>query len=111
MKAENESSLMKIDGEEIYQRLARAGLAAGPIQDTAAVVEHPHTLHRAMTIEQDWYKMTGTPIKLSRTPGSIRHLPPKFGEHSHEILHEFGFSEDEINGLIDGLTVLETRQQ
>lgn len=111
LKAEIESSLMKIDGVEIADRLAKAGLAAGPIHDTSQVVDHPHTLHREMTIEKDWYKMTGTPIKLSRTPGSVRHLPPRYGEHSDEILAEFGFEQPEIDELIDSNTVLRQRQQ
>ena len=63
-----------------------------------------------MRIEQDWYRMTGTPIKLSRTPGSLRSLPPKFGQHSREILAEFGFSDAEVADLIAENTVLEKRQ-
>ncbi len=111
LKAEIESSLMKIDGEEICGRLAEAGLAAGPIHNTAQVVDHPHTLHRQMTVQQDWYKMTGTPIKFSRTPGSIRHLPPKFAEHSRQLLKEFNFSDAEIDELMDSDTIVEKRQQ
>ena len=110
LKAEIESALMKVDGEEIGVRLAEAGLAAGPIHNTQQVVDHPHTHHRQMTIEKDWYKMAGTPIKFSRTPGALRHLPPKFGVHSQEILAEFGFSEQEIEALLGSNTVLESRQ-
>jgi formyl-CoA transferase len=64
-----------------------------------------------MSIEKDWYKMAGTPIKLSRTPGALRHLPPKFGAHSQEILAEFGFSETEIESLLASNTVLVSRQR
>ncbi len=110
LKAEIETSLMKIDGSEIADRLAKAGLAAGPIHDTAQVVDHPHTSHREMVIEDGWYKMTGTPIKLSRTPGSVRHKPPKFGEHSRQILTEFDFSDQEIQDLMATNTVLVSRQ-
>lgn len=110
LKAEIESALMKIDGEEIGVRLAEAGLAAGPIHNTQQVVDHPHTQYREMSIEKDWYKMAGTPIKLSRTPGALRHLPPKFGAHSQEILAEFGFNETEIDSLLASNTVLVSRQ-
>ena len=110
LKGELESSLVKIDGNELFPRLLMAGLASGPIYDTRQVVEHPHTAHRNMRIEQDWYRMTGTPIKLSRTPGSLRSLPPKFGQHSREILAEFGFSDAEVADLIAENTVLEKRQ-
>ena len=111
LKVELESRLIRLDGEEIGGRLARAGLAAGPIHDTAEVVDHPHTLHRQMTVAKDWYRMTGTPIKFSRTPGALRSLPPRYGEHGPEILREFGFDEGEIGELIEQQTVLLKRRE
>ncbi len=110
LKAELESRLMKIDGAELCERLLRAGLPAGPIHDTAQVVAHPHTQHRGMNVEQDWYRMTGTPIKFSRTPGALRYLPPKFGEHTREILAEYGLSAGEIDALLSAGVVLEKRR-
>lgn len=111
LKVEIESSLMRIDGHEICETLANAGLAVGPIHNTQQVVDHPHTRHRQMTIEKDWYKMTGTPIKLSRTPGSLKRLPPKYGEHSAELLSEFGFSSQQIEELIEQDVVLTQRRK
>ncbi len=110
LKAELESRLMKIDGAELCERLLRAGLPAGPIHDTAQVVAHPHTQHRGMNVEQDWYRMTGTPIKFSRTPGALRYLPPKFGEHTREILAEYGLSAGEVDALLSAGVVLEKRR-
>lgn len=110
LKEELEKSLAAFDGEEIATVLAKAGLAAGPIHNTQQVVDHPHTHHRQMSVEKDWYKMAGTPIKLSRTPGDIRHLPPKFGEQTREILAEFGFDETEVEQLIQSDTVLTQRR-
>ena len=111
LKVEIETSLMRIDGHEICETLAKAGLAIGPIHNTQQVVDHPHTHHRQMTIEKDWYKMTGTPIKMSRTPGSLKRLPPKYGEHSTELLTEFGFSSAQIQELIDQGVVLTQRRR
>ena len=62
-----------------------------------------------MSIEKGWYKMAGTPIKMSRTPGTIKTLPPKYGEHGREILQQFGYSDAEINDLIKHSAVLEKR--
>ena len=89
----------RIDGAELADRLARAGLASGPIHNTAQVVAHPHTQHRQMIVEKGWYKALGSPIKLSRTPASLRSLPPKFGQHSREVLTEFGFEDHEVEAL------------
>ena len=111
LKVEVEASLMRIDGHEICETLAKAGLAVGPIHNTQQVVDHPHTHHRQMTIEKEWYKMTGTPIKMSRTPGSLKRLPPKYGEHSTELLTEFGFSSEQIKDLIDNGVVLTQRRR
>ena len=107
LKTELEVLLMRIDGATLCDRLLAAGLPAGPIYNTQEVVEHPHTQFREMLIEKDWYRMTGTPIKFSRTPGSLRYLPPKFGEHSREILLEAGVSEESITQLLEQGVVLE----
>lgn len=111
LKAELESRLMKIDGGEICERLLKAGLPAGAIYDTAQVVNHPHTIHREMTVEKDWYKMTGIPIKFSRTPGSVRMTPPRYGEHTREILAAYGLSDGETQALLDAGVVLEKRRK
>jgi crotonobetainyl-CoA:carnitine CoA-transferase CaiB-like acyl-CoA transferase len=39
------------------------------------------------------------PVSLSRTPSLIARPTPERGEHSEEILAEFGFSENEIAAL------------
>jgi len=111
LKAELESRLMKIDGAALCNQLLEAGLPAGPIYDTAQVVAHPHTEHRGMNVQEGWYRMTGTPIKFSRTPGGLRRLPPRFGEHTREILLEHGVSEEEVQGLLDAGVVLDTRRR
>jgi crotonobetainyl-CoA:carnitine CoA-transferase CaiB-like acyl-CoA transferase len=44
-------------------------------------------------------RLVAQPIKLSRTPSVMAARQPVFGEHSDEILVEFGFGEDEIAEL------------
>lgn len=41
----------------------------------------------------------GPPVRLSRTPGSLRHLAPELGQHTEEVLLEAGLDWDEINAL------------
>jgi len=44
-------------------------------------------------------KTIGIPVKLSRTPGAIRTPPDEFGERTHEILSELGYSREEIDNF------------
>lgn len=101
LKAEIESRLMKIDGAAFAELLLSAGLPSGPIYNTAQVVAHPHTAHREMIVDKGWYKMTGIPIKFSRTPGSVRRLPPRFAEHTLEILQQAGIPQEQIELLME----------
>ncbi|NKB58799.1 MAG: CoA transferase [Alphaproteobacteria bacterium] len=110
LTGELESVLVKLDGEAICEKLLKAGVPAGPVLDTAQMYHHEHTKYREMAVSKDWYKMSGIPIKLSRTPGSIRSLPPKFGEHGRDILAEAGYEAGEIDALVEGGTVLEQRR-
>jgi len=45
------------------------------------------------------YRMAGIPVSLSRTPGSIQRPAPEFGQHTEEILLEYGFDWSEIAAL------------
>jgi crotonobetainyl-CoA:carnitine CoA-transferase CaiB-like acyl-CoA transferase len=45
-------------------------------------------------------RLPGIPATYSKTPGAIRRLPPRLGEHSIDILREFGVDQAEIDTLL-----------
>ena len=45
-------------------------------------------------------KVVAPAVKMSETPAEIRQAAPLIGQHSRAILHEFGFSLDEIEDFL-----------
>ncbi len=45
-------------------------------------------------------RLPGIPAAYGRTPGSIRRLPPRVGEHSLEVLREAGLGAADIDALL-----------
>lgn len=81
-----------------------ASVPYGPINDIAETFADPQVQHLkiAQPVEHallGQLTLLGQPIKLSSTEFNITRASPEQGEHSMEILAEFGLSPDEIATL------------
>jgi formyl-CoA transferase len=111
LNAELRALLADQEAVDLSRRLLAKGVPCGAVQTVPEVAEHPHTRHREMVWERDGFKGTGIPIKLSRTPGSVKSRPPAFSNACRDILAEAGYSTDEAMGLIrDGAAFEERRK-
>jgi crotonobetainyl-CoA:carnitine CoA-transferase CaiB-like acyl-CoA transferase len=87
--------------DEWLTRLEKAGVPAGPVMDVCEMFEDPHAQARGMIPTVEHAKLgpvrtLGLPIKLSETPGEVATGAPLFGQHTEEVLKEYGFDTDEI---------------
>ena len=95
-------TVFEFDGARLAYDLIQTGVPCGPILNVAEIVQHPHTKHRKMVVSiGDEYQGIGSPIKLSQTPASYRQAPPAFAEHTVQVLQQKGFSDEQIELLIE----------
>ncbi len=88
------------------KRLNKVGVPSGEINTIDKVfaldqVEHLGIARDMHSTQRGDVQVVGQPIIMSGADPSIRRSPPNKGEHSAEILEEFGYSDAEIKAFAD----------
>jgi formyl-CoA transferase len=104
LNAEINKYTEKKTSEEWVKELNAAGVPCGPIYSIDQVFADAQVQHLGMAQhvpndENRHIQLVSQPFKLSRTPSKMAARPPEFGEHTEEVLAEFGFAKDEIADL------------
>ena len=89
---------------EWLERLEAVGVPAGPVLSIGDMLKDPQVLARDMVVDVDHSRLgrtrvLGTPVKFSETPTKVARGAPLLGEHTREILREYGYSDAEIEIL------------
>ncbi|HEY6332368.1 MAG TPA: CoA transferase [Blastocatellia bacterium] len=88
--------------DEAIAELERARIPCGPVYNLDEVIADPQVKARGL-VEQVEFPGAGqipvaaTPVRLSETPGGVRHGAPALGEHTDQVLTELGFTPAEID--------------
>jgi len=90
-----------------FAELKDDDICVTPVYDLEEALEDRHTAVREMIaqVEHPTYgtiRQIGVAPKFSETPGRVRTLAPKPGEHTEEVLREIGFSAEEVADLQAG---------
>ncbi|HWO77809.1 MAG TPA: CaiB/BaiF CoA-transferase family protein [Bacillus sp. (in: firmicutes)] len=90
--------------KECLDLLNENAIPAGTIYNAEDIVNDPHYQARDMIVEMEHedvgkMKVPGIVPKLSKTPGQIKWLGPKIGEHNLEVLKEIGLTDEMIEDM------------
>jgi crotonobetainyl-CoA:carnitine CoA-transferase CaiB-like acyl-CoA transferase len=91
--------------EECLAELDAARLPAGPVLSPQQALDHEHVRAMRLMLPVDYpglprpAPVADTPVRLSATPGGIRHRAPVLGEHTDEVLGELGYDADAVAAL------------
>jgi benzylsuccinate CoA-transferase BbsF subunit len=93
--------------EELFYRLQRAGVPAGPVQDDGDCFRCPHLAARGFFQEQTredigTYRYPGLLFQWSGTPTWFRRAPVRLGEDNAYVYRALlGLSDEAYRGLVD----------
>jgi crotonobetainyl-CoA:carnitine CoA-transferase CaiB-like acyl-CoA transferase len=105
LKALLEEQLMRETRGHWTEALCAAGIPAGPINTLEDVFRDAQVVHCRL-VEQIEHptlgpmRMVGSPIRMKDAPhATVRMPPPLLGEHTVQLLEEFGYSSQEIGAM------------
>ena len=98
------AALAPLDADAALARLRAAGVPSGRVRTVPEALADPQILAREMVVALPHpaipdLRVTGTPIKLSATPGRPRSAPPVLGADTDRVLNELGHDDAAIARL------------
>jgi crotonobetainyl-CoA:carnitine CoA-transferase CaiB-like acyl-CoA transferase len=93
---------------ECLSELGEARIPAGPVLSPQEALDHEHIQAMRFMLPVDYpglprpAPVADMPVRLSETPGGIRHRAPVLGEHTEEVLAEIGYDDEAVAGLREG---------
>ena len=96
--------LRRYSSAELSERLERTRIPFAPLRRPDQLVDEPHLNAAKQFIETPLPggkigKLPKPPVKSSAFDFGLRRPAPRLGEHTREVLQEYGFSTDEIDAL------------
>ena len=101
LRREIEAVLATFTRDDVCRGLMRLGVPVGPVNTVPQAFAQAHARHRAMRVDRGGYRGIGLPTRLSRTPGCPAASPPRYAQHTDEVLREAGLSDARIAALRD----------
>jgi crotonobetainyl-CoA:carnitine CoA-transferase CaiB-like acyl-CoA transferase len=79
--------------EDWIAQLGGAGISCGRVNDLGEALALPVSVERDLLVAEDGQPLPQLRLPIDSTGSGVRRRPPKLGEHSLEILNQYGLSE------------------
>ena len=79
--------------------MEQTDICFAPVLRMSEALHHPHNVHRQSFVEVDGIKQPGPAPRFLGTPTRVQRPPARVGEHTEEVLRDWGFSANEIAEL------------
>ena len=92
------------------------GVPVGPVLSMGEALEHEQAQARGMVVQLQHpqagpTRALGCPVHFSATPTSVTRHAPMLGEHTRELLGEYGYCAEEIDALLASGAVAEAGRE
>ena len=87
--------------DEWCEIFAGSDACFAPVLSLTEAAQHPHAQAREAYASIDGVIQPAPAPRFSRTPAEIQSPPPEPGQHTEEVLLDWGFSEERINKLVN----------
>ena len=84
---------------EWTQIMEQTDICFAPVLRMSEAMRHPHNVHRQSFVEIDGVAQPAPAPRFLGTPTEVQSPPARVGQHTDAILHDWGFSGDEIAAL------------
>ena len=82
-----------------------------PVLTMSEAAKHPHNVARQTFVEVDGITQPAPAPRFSRSSAALPSAPAHAGQHSREVLADWGFSADHITALIASGAVVDSKDQ
>ncbi|WP_419842799.1 CaiB/BaiF CoA transferase family protein [Candidatus Poriferisodalis sp.] len=79
--------------------MAGSDVCYAPVLDLSEAPHHPHNTARESFVEVDGVMQPAPAPRFSRTPGAVARPPASPGEHTDQVLADWGFDTEDIDKL------------
>ena len=96
---------------DVARDMIAKGIPASVVRPVDEVVDAPDVVERGMVTELDGLRMLGVPVRLGRTPGSVRTAPRPLGADTRGVLADLGLTDAEVDDLLTRAVVVHDRRE